>query len=88
MAATAAKSPPKVDVDLMFLLGQASHALETEMTAKIPFATREIGRRMNSLQQGGRPTDVAETIAWLSQPGAAAVTGQVVRVCGQSLLGA
>ena len=30
----------------------------------------------------------AETIAWLSQPGAAAVTGQVVRVCGQSLLGA
>ena len=35
MAATAAKRPPKVDVDLMFLLGQASHALETEMTAKL-----------------------------------------------------
>ncbi len=62
--------------------------IETEMTAKIPFATREIGRRMNSLQQGGRPRDVAETIAWFAQPGAAAVTGQVVRVCGQSLLGA
>ncbi|HET7802474.1 MAG TPA: 3-oxoacyl-ACP reductase [Humibacillus xanthopallidus] len=62
--------------------------IETDMTARIPFATREIGRRMNSLQQGGTPKDVAETIAWLAQPGAAAVTGQVVRVCGQSLLGA
>jgi 3-oxoacyl-[acyl-carrier protein] reductase len=62
--------------------------IETEMTARIPFATREIGRRMNSLQQGGTPRDVAETIAWLAQPGSAAVTGQVVRVCGQSLLGA
>jgi 3-oxoacyl-[acyl-carrier protein] reductase len=62
--------------------------IETEMTARIPFATREIGRRMNSLQQGGTPKDVAETIAWLAQPGSAAVTGQVVRVCGQSLLGA
>ncbi|WP_353508917.1 3-oxoacyl-ACP reductase [Intrasporangium sp.] len=62
--------------------------IETEMTARIPFATREMGRRINSLQQGGLPRDVAETIAWLSQPGAAAVTGQVVRVCGQSWLGA
>lgn len=62
--------------------------IETEMTARIPFATREIGRRMNSLQQGGLPRDVAETIAWLVQPGAAGVNGQVVRVCGQSLLGA
>ena len=35
MAAAAVKRPQKVDVDLMFLLGQASHALETEMTAKL-----------------------------------------------------
>ncbi|GAA6527887.1 3-oxoacyl-ACP reductase [Intrasporangium sp. DVR] len=62
--------------------------IETAMTRSVPFATREMGRRMNSLQQGGLPRDVAETIAWLAQPGAAAVTGQVVRVCGQSLLGA
>jgi MarR family transcriptional regulator for hemolysin len=33
MAATATKPASKVDVDLMFLLSQASHALETEMTA-------------------------------------------------------
>ncbi|MEO7753533.1 MAG: 3-oxoacyl-ACP reductase [Terracoccus sp.] len=62
--------------------------IETEMTQRVPFATREIGRRMNSLQQGGRPRDVAEAIAWLAQPGSGAVTGQVLRVCGQSLLGA
>jgi 3-oxoacyl-[acyl-carrier protein] reductase len=60
----------------------------TEMTAKMPFGTREIGSRINSLQQGGLPVDVAETIAWLSQPSAAGVNGQVVRVCGQSFLGA
>ena len=62
--------------------------IETEMTARMPFVTREMGRRTNSLQQGGLPRDVAETIAWFSQPGASALTGQVVRVCGQSLLGA
>ncbi|NEM05835.1 3-oxoacyl-ACP reductase [Geodermatophilus normandii] len=60
----------------------------TEMTAKMPFGTREVGARINSLQQGGLPVDVAETIAWLSSPTAAGVNGQVVRVCGQSMLGA
>ncbi|MGY1762748.1 3-oxoacyl-ACP reductase [Geodermatophilus sp. SYSU D00779] len=60
----------------------------TEMTATMPFGTREIGSRINSLQQGGLPVDVAETIAWLAQPSAAGVNGQVVRVCGQSFLGA
>jgi 3-oxoacyl-[acyl-carrier protein] reductase len=62
--------------------------IETQMTARIPFAIREVGRRMNSLQQGGQPVDVAETIAWLASPASAGVTGLVVRVCGQSLLGA
>ena len=62
--------------------------IETEMTARIPLGTREIGRRLNSLSQGGLPRDVAETVAWLSQDANAGVTGNVVRVCGQSLLGA
>jgi 3-oxoacyl-[acyl-carrier protein] reductase len=62
--------------------------IETEMTARIPLATRELGRRINSLGQGGQPVDVAETIAWLAQGASAGVSGQVVRVCGQSLLGA
>ncbi|MFC8303407.1 3-oxoacyl-ACP reductase [Specibacter sp. NPDC057265] len=61
--------------------------IETEMTAKIPFATREVARRLNSLQQGGRPGDVAEAIAFLAQPAAAGVTGNVLRVCGQNLVG-
>jgi 3-oxoacyl-[acyl-carrier protein] reductase len=62
--------------------------IETDMTARIPLATREMGRRINSLSQGGLPVDVAETVAWFVEPGSAGVTGQVVRVCGQSLLGA
>ncbi|WP_426564557.1 3-oxoacyl-ACP reductase [Angustibacter sp. McL0619] len=62
--------------------------IETALTARIPLATREVGRRINSLSQGGQPVDVAETVAWLAQPGTAGVNGQVLRVCGQSLLGA
>jgi 3-oxoacyl-[acyl-carrier protein] reductase len=62
--------------------------IETDMTAAMPFATREAGRRMNSLAQGGQPVDVAETIAWLAAPASRGVNGNVVRVCGQSLLGA
>jgi 3-oxoacyl-[acyl-carrier protein] reductase len=62
--------------------------IETQMTAAMPLATREAGRRMNSLAQGGLPVDVAETVAWLASPGSAGVSGNVVRVCGQSLIGA
>lgn len=62
--------------------------IETEMTAAMPLGVREAGRRMNSLRQGGLPVDVAETVAWLASPGSTWVNGQVVRVCGQSLLGA
>jgi 3-oxoacyl-[acyl-carrier protein] reductase len=61
--------------------------IETRMTAAMPLATREAGRRMNSLAQGGLPVDVAETVAWLASPGSAGVNGNVVRVCGQSLIG-
>lgn len=62
--------------------------IETEMTAAIPFVQREIFRRSNSLQQGGSPVDVAETIAYLCEPAASGVNGQVIRVCGQNLVGA
>jgi 3-oxoacyl-[acyl-carrier protein] reductase len=62
--------------------------IETKMTAAVPFATREVGRRMNSLSQGGQPVDVAETVAWLAGPASTAVNGNVVRVCGQMMLGA
>ncbi|MDQ6834662.1 MAG: 3-oxoacyl-ACP reductase [Actinomycetota bacterium] len=62
--------------------------IETQMTAAMPLAVREAGRRMNSLSQGGLPVDVAETVAWYASPGSGGVTGNVVRVCGQSLIGA
>jgi 3-oxoacyl-[acyl-carrier protein] reductase len=62
--------------------------IETAMTAAMPLALREAGRRMNSMSQGGLPVDVAETIAWLANPGSGGITGNVVRVCGQSLIGA
>jgi 3-oxoacyl-[acyl-carrier protein] reductase len=68
--------------------GVAPGFIETQMTAKIPLMIREAGRRMNSLSQGGQAVDVAHTIAWLAHPASGGINGQVVRVCGQSLLGA
>ncbi|MWK55559.1 3-oxoacyl-ACP reductase [Pseudomonas otitidis] len=62
--------------------------IETQMTAAIPLTIREAGRRMNSMSQGGLPQDVAEAVAWFAQPSSGGLTGQVMRVCGQSLLGA
>ncbi|MEX6501589.1 3-oxoacyl-ACP reductase [Pseudomonas zhanjiangensis] len=62
--------------------------IETQMTAAMPLTVREAGRRMNAMRQGGLPQDVAEAVAWLAQPDSGAVSGQVLRVCGQSLLGA
>ena len=60
----------------------------TQMTAAVPFATREVGQRLNAMSQGGLPVDVAETIAWFASAGSGAVNGNVVRVCGQMMLGA
>ncbi|HET6832208.1 MAG TPA: 3-oxoacyl-ACP reductase [Solirubrobacterales bacterium] len=62
--------------------------IETQMTAAMPIGPREAGRRMNSLAQGGLPVDVAETIAWFAAPDSGGLNGNVVRVCGQSLIGA
>lgn len=62
--------------------------IETQMTAAVPFAIREAGRRMNSMSQGGLPQDVAEAICWFASPASSGLNGNVVRVCGQSLIGA
>jgi 3-oxoacyl-[acyl-carrier protein] reductase len=62
--------------------------IETAMTDAIPLATREVARRLNSLFQGGKPVDVAETISYFASPASNAVTGNVIRVCGQAMLGA
>ena len=62
--------------------------IETEMTERIPFALRETARRVNTLRQGGLPSDVAETIAFLSSDAAGGINGEVLRVCGQNPVGA
>jgi 3-oxoacyl-[acyl-carrier protein] reductase len=62
--------------------------IETRMTAAIPFAIREAGRRLAALGQGGLPIDVAEAIVFLAQPAAVGVSGAVLRVCGGALIGA
>jgi 3-oxoacyl-[acyl-carrier protein] reductase len=62
--------------------------IDTDMTRSMPMLTREVARRLSSLQQAGQPVDVAEAVAFLSQPGAGSVNGQVLRVCGQNLVGA
>lgn len=61
--------------------------IETEMTKHIPWMMREVGRRSNSLSQGGQALDVAEAVSLFCHPGGSALNGNVLRVCGQSLLG-
>lgn len=62
--------------------------IETEMTARVPIVLREMGRRLNTLRQGGQPDDVAETIAFLASDAAGGISGEVLRVCGQYMVGA
>lgn len=62
--------------------------IESAMTASMPLVVREMGRRLNSLKQGGLPQDVAEAAVFLSSPVGAEISGQTLRVCGQNILGA
>ncbi|MBW2257825.1 MAG: 3-oxoacyl-ACP reductase [Deltaproteobacteria bacterium] len=62
--------------------------IETRLTAVIPIATREVARRLSNVSQGGLPEDVAEVITFLASPGAHGITGEVLRVCGGSFVGA
>ncbi len=62
--------------------------IETKMTAAVPLATREVARRLCNLSQGGQPEDIAEAITFLASPGASGMTGETLRVCGGSFIGA
>jgi len=62
--------------------------IETRLTDAIPVATREVARRLSNLSQGGQPEDVAQAITFLCTPGASALCGQVLRVCGGNFIGA
>ncbi len=57
------------------------------MTEAIPFAIREAGRRMNSMSQGDTQSTSLRLSHGLS-PASGGLNGNIVRVCGQSLLGA
>ncbi|MDP2305710.1 MAG: 3-oxoacyl-ACP reductase [Pseudomonadota bacterium] len=62
--------------------------IETRMTAAVPFATREVARRLSNVSQGGVPEDIAEVVTFLASPSGRALTGRILRVCGGNLLGA
>jgi 3-oxoacyl-[acyl-carrier protein] reductase len=62
--------------------------IETQMTAQMPMGPREVGRRLNSLSQGGLPQDIAEAVAFLASPAASGINGATLRVCGQNFVGA
>ena len=62
--------------------------IETQMTAAMPLVNREVGRRLNSLSQGGLPIDIAEAVTFFASPLSSGVNGQTLRVCGQSFVGA
>ncbi|RKW71096.1 3-oxoacyl-ACP reductase [Galactobacter caseinivorans] len=82
-------SAPQLSSGVAGINAVAPGFIETEMTAKIPFATRAAGRLiLPSLQQGGLPRDVAEAISFLASDSAAGINGRTLRVCGQSLIGA
>jgi 3-oxoacyl-[acyl-carrier protein] reductase len=63
--------------------------IETRMTAAVPVAIREAGRRLSRRWAGGIAGGRGgEAIAFLASPGAQGVTGQTLRVCGGAFLGA
>jgi 3-oxoacyl-[acyl-carrier protein] reductase len=62
--------------------------IETQMTAAMPAAIREVARRLAALGQGGLPIDVAEAITFLAMPWADGLSGNTLRVCGGAFIGA
>lgn len=61
--------------------------IETRMTDAMPLAIREAARRLNNLRQGGQPSDIAQTVAFLAMPQSQGINAQVLRVCGGTLIG-
>lgn len=79
---------PKLAKQGITVNGIAPGFIETRLTAAIPVATREAGRRLAALTQGGLPLDIAEAVTFLASPGSWGVSGEVLRVCGGAFIGA
>jgi 3-oxoacyl-[acyl-carrier protein] reductase len=56
--------------------------IETEMTAKLPTAAREVFLQQTPLNRPGTPADVAAAVAWLASDQSEFITGQVLHVDG------
>jgi len=82
------KAMSQVSNDNFTINAIAPGFIETKMTSQVPFMTRELGRRMNTLSQGGLTLDIAECISFFCHPSSQALNGNVLRVCGQNMLGA
>jgi 3-oxoacyl-[acyl-carrier protein] reductase len=62
--------------------------IETGLTRSMPWLIRSVARRMNALGQAGLPSDVAALALFLAGPAGRGINGQVLRVCGGSIMGA
>ena len=79
-------TPAEVTGGLLLLAGVATAVLRPWH-----FRGRESrprAQRRGEVRAGGLPEDVANVVTFLASPGAAALSGAVVRVCGGSFLGA
>lgn len=66
----------------------AAGYIHTALTAGLSRFKREMGLRMSGMVQGGIPEDIGNLAAFLAGPGAGGLTGQIIRACGGSLIGA
>jgi 3-oxoacyl-[acyl-carrier protein] reductase len=73
---------------ILYVITYRSGFIETEMTGKVPFVMRNVGRVVSALVQSGYPADIAEAALFLSSPASVGLNGHTIRVCGGHIVGA
>ena len=61
--------------------------IETPMTDRVPFLTKQFSRRLAAFLQGGVPQDIAHALCFLSSSESQGINGVTLRVCGGHLMG-